>query len=226
MQFIRKILDFAARCLSAAGRRIYRSEAERRIAPWFATHGDATLRLDYDLDASALVLDVGGFVGQWASDIHARSGCRVHIFEPCPEFAQPIARRFAQNERITVHPFGLARATGQAAFSVAGDRSSIYTNEQGQTIVQLVDVVEFFQNNTITRVDLMKVNIEGGEFDLLERMLETGLVERVENIQVQFHDFMPNARERMEAIQRELAKTHVLSWQYTFVWESWKKKAT
>ena len=35
---------------------------------------------------------------------------------------------------------------------------------------------------------LMKINIEGGEFELLERLLETRLISRIENIQVQFHN--------------------------------------
>ena len=31
-----------------------------------------------------------------------------------------------------------------------------------------------------------------------------------------------NPRERMEKIQKELAKTHQLTYQYDFVWENWK----
>ena len=70
----------------------------------------------------------------------------------------------------------------------------------------------------------MKINIEGGEYDLLEHLIETGFVKNIFDLQIQFHDFIPNARGRMENIQKKLKKTHKLSYQYEFVWESWKLK--
>jgi hypothetical protein len=72
-------------------------------------------------------------------------------------------------------------------------------------------------------VRLMKVNIEGGEYELLERMLECGLTTRVADLQIQFHNFSPDAAERMAAIQRGLAATHRPTYQYRFVWENWRR---
>ena len=68
----------------------------------------------------------------------------------------------------------------------------------------------------------MKVNIEGGEYDLLEGLIENGLTARIRNIQVQFHDFVPNAYERMKNIQLSLSKTHKITYQFEFVWENWE----
>ena len=56
---------------------------------------------------------------------------------------------------------------------------------------------------------------------MLEHLLEASLMPRIVNLQVQFHDFVPGARARMKAIQRDLAKTHAPEWQYEFIWESW-----
>ena len=70
----------------------------------------------------------------------------------------------------------------------------------------------------------MKINIEGGEYDLLEHFLESGFIKNINNIQIQFHDFIPNAEERMKKIQYELEKTHSLTYQYPFVWENWQRK--
>jgi hypothetical protein len=70
----------------------------------------------------------------------------------------------------------------------------------------------------------MKVNIEGGEYDLLDHLIESGLIQRVRWLQVQFHDFVPNAAERMRAIQDRLRATHEPEWQHEFVWESWRRK--
>jgi cell wall assembly regulator SMI1 len=90
--------------------------------------------------------------------------------------------------------------------------------------VKLVCLADFVSENRIRHIDLMKVNIEGGEYDLLEHVIATGLIHRVENIQVQFHDFFPDAVRRMAKIHDELTKTHYLTYQYRFVWENWRLK--
>ena len=46
----------------------------------------------------------------------------------------------------------------------------------------------------------------------------------INDIQVQFHTFYPDASHRREKIQQELMKTHVLTYNYDFVWENWVKK--
>ena len=73
-------------------------------------------------------------------------------------------------------------------------------------------------------VQLMKINIEGGEFELLERLLETRLISRIENIQVQFHNIAVESTRRMERIQQGMRNTHKPTYQYKFIWENWVLK--
>ncbi len=76
-----------------------------------------------------------------------------------------------------------------------------------------------------SKIELLKLNIEGGEYELLESLLENDCITYFKNIQVQFHDFLfDNAKERMTKIQEQLSKTHELTYQYEFVWENWKLK--
>jgi hypothetical protein len=46
------------------------------------------------------------------------------------------------------------------------------------------------------------------------------------DIQVQFHDFVPDAEHRMRRIQQALEATHDLTFEYPFVWENWRRKST
>jgi hypothetical protein len=72
---------------------------------------------------------------------------------------------------------------------------------------------------------MMKVNIEGGEYELLDHLIDTGLICRVRDVQVQFHDdVLPDADRRMRAIQAGLSKTHTLLWQHEWIWECWRRK--
>ncbi len=76
----------------------------------------------------------------------------------------------------------------------------------------------------ITAIDLMKINIEGAEYDLLEYLIASGLVRRIRRFQIQFHDFVLDAEARMLAIQEQLASTHRVTYQFPFIWENWVSK--
>ncbi|MDA2909710.1 FkbM family methyltransferase [Nitrospiraceae bacterium AH_259_D15_M11_P09] len=203
----------------------YKSKQASRCEPWFAAQGDKTLRLDYDLKANSIVFDLGGHEGQWASDIFSRYTCWIYVFEPVPEFAEAIQRRFLRNNKIKVFPFGLAHQKMTATISVDRDRSSLYrTSPSGSSLVNLRKASEFFNEEGIVGIDLMKINIEGGEYDLLEHLIDSGWVRKIRDIQVQFHDFVPSAESRMRTIQNKLLSTHYLTFQYVFVWENWRSK--
>jgi FkbM family methyltransferase len=209
-----------------ASSKIYQSPQQKRVVPWFRDHGDRTLRLDYDLNKDSVVFDLGGYEGQWASDIYAMYCCGIHVFEPVEEFAQQIEKRFSKNQKIIVHQFGLAGTSQTTTISVDRDSSSIFKPGVKLTKVKLVRAADFVQEHSIQIVDLMKINIEGGEYDLLEHLIDVGYVSKIKNIQVQFHDFVPDAERRMQKIQVSLAETHELTYQYPLIWENWRIKTT
>lgn len=194
------------------------------IAAWHRDRGDETLRLDYPLDAGSVVLDVGGFRGQWAREIHARFGCEVHVFEPVPQFAEEIRGRFADHPKIQVHGFGLSAVSGRRRFSVDGDASSAFRPSKVEIEVEMQDVASWLAGNGIDEAHLMKINVEGAEFELIERLLDSGWIHRIRDLQVQFHPFVERARARRREIQGRLALTHRLIYEYPFVWESWRRK--
>ena len=196
-----------------------------RLAKWYAVDGDITLRVrPCELGPDAVVFDLGGYDGGYAMEMYARFGCRIHVFEPCPPFLGIIRDRFAKNPRFAIHPFGLSAKSETVRMSLNGAGSSAY-REGGETFdLPLVRAADFFEREQIGTVDLMKVNIEGGEYDLLDHLIETGLIARVKDLQVQFHeDVLPDADRRMRAIQAALAKTHHLTWQHEWIWENWRR---
>ncbi len=204
--------------------KIYRSPQQRMVNQWSEDRGDETLRLNYDLDENSMVFDLGGYEGQWASDIFSRYCSTIHIFEPVLEFAKRTEQEFRGNKKIFVHNFGLANKNRAAKISVNGTSSSLYKQGNEVTPGRFVKAIEFMHENKIKKIDLAKINIEGGEYDLLEHLIETGFIGNITNIQVQFHDFVPNAQQRMAMIQNNLQKTHSLTYQYLFVWENWRLK--
>ena len=206
--------------------RFFPSQHQLMVRKWYADGGDYTLRFNYDLNEESVVFDVGGYEGQWASDIFARYRCPVFVFEPVISFASHISERFIKNNKIQVYPFGLAGASRSEEIHISADGSSVFGKSKKKEQIELFDVKNWIETNLKTdqNIDLMKINIEGGEYELLDRLIETQLINRIQNIQVQFHLVSQNSISHMERIQGSLMETHEPIYQYKFVWESWRRK--
>ena len=178
-----------------------------------------------NLEASSVVFDVGGFQGNWAADVHERYGSHIHIFEPHPTFAAAIRDRFQGNPAILMHDFALGRSEGTLTLSDDGDASSSFRKAKNVVTGHIKPVAQFFEEVEIPRIDLMKVNIEGGEYDLLPALVESDIMPRIGLLQVQFHLFSAADIERRNVIRDMLAKTHSCDWSYDFVWEQWSLRA-
>jgi len=189
---------------------------------WKLAAGDKTFRLDYNLNSESVVFDLGGYEGLWSDNIFKRYGSNLFIFEPIKEFAQNIEKRFSGNSKIKIYDFGLAGETKKIEMNKSLDSSSAFVKNSNKEIVQLKKISDFIKENNIKNIDLIKINIEGGEYEVLEDLIENALIKNIKNIQVQFHSVFPNAKERMEKIQAELIKTHHPTYQYKFVWENWE----
>ena len=188
---------------------------------WKLRNGDGTLRLDYPLGRDSIVLDVGGFRGEWAAAIAERYSCRLLIFEPVAAHLATIKSGMRNHSGIEIIGAGLAGRARETAISLGEEGSSTLLQRERTEMIQLLDVVDVFAEHGLQTVDLMKINIEGGEYELLERMYSAGLMPRVQYFQIQFHDFVDNAQERMRAIRKMLSESHQVQYCYPFVWEGW-----
>lgn len=197
---------------------------DQQVLYWKQTKGDQALRLNYSLSDKSIIFDLGGYEGQWASDIFSKYLSLIYVFEPVPSYAKNIKERFMKNNKIRVNNFGLSDANKVINLYLAEDGTSEFI-KSGQIIKgKLRDFMAFVKKERIKSIDLMKINIEGGEYDLLEYIISSRFVSNIKNIQIQFHNCVPNAKNRMKNIQLKLAKTHKPTYQYEFLWENWQLK--
>lgn len=195
-----------------------------RVIKWFEDQGDKNHRINYSLNDESIVFDLGGYEGEWSAQILCLYGSFIYIFEPYEEYFKNIQNRFLHNKKVRAFQFGLSNNNQLTQLSIDDNSSSIFIESDNSVNIRLVDSKDFFSEYNILKIDLMKINIEGGEYDLLEHLISTGDVNKIVNIQVQFHDFVPDAEKRMKSIQESLKKTHYLTYEYEFVWENWKLK--
>jgi FkbM family methyltransferase len=181
---------------------------------------------DADLDASSVVLDVGAYVGDFAAPIRARYGATVHAFEPLPDAWVELEKRLGADEGAILHHYGLAASSRRATLAHEGPGSTVFDapGTFGTIDIELRDIVATLDELGLDEVDLLKVNIEGGEFELFERLIETDSLGRFRQLSVQFHEWHPDAYRRRAAIRRAFARTHWEAWDYPWVWEFWTRR--
>mgnify|MGYP005845666403 CR=1 FL=1 len=218
-------MNIFTRILYRLRRRFFPTDLETTWDRWTAAGGDDAHRFDYPLGPDSIVLDLGGYRGDWAAEIYARYRSRLFVFEPASAHAESIRLRFRANPDIRVFDFGLAGRTRRELLALAGESSSVFHRRGATEEVQLVDIAEWLSQHGIHRIALMKINIEGGEYELLERLAALGLLPTVDHLQIQFHKIAADSDARVHAIQQQLTQTHTPTYQYPYIWESWSRRA-
>jgi FkbM family methyltransferase len=182
------------------------------------------LLVDFDIDANSLVFDVGAFVGDWTEKVSRRTGARVYAFEPNPRLGRHLRTRLAGYPKVTALNYGLGGSDATARLSLHGLGSSTHDDSSRfeTAIVRIRDIAEVLDELRIDHIDLLKLNIEGSEYDLLERLIETRWTPRIGTLVVQFHEWLPKSHRRRRAIQRALRATHTPLWDYPWIWEAWR----
>jgi len=188
---------------------------------WIAMSGDERARKGLRLPPNPLVFDVGAYEGEFTQHMRRDWNARVIAIEPIPEFASALSLRFEQDDSVTILPAALGSSSGRISIALADNGSSAWIDAAESVTVPLVDVSDIVAGQVVS---LMKLNAEGAEFDVLERLIATGQSQQIEIIQVQFHKFVPRAVTRRRAIRSQLKATHRCAWSVPWVWEQWVRR--
>lgn len=181
------------------------------------------LRYDYPLRKDSVVIDLGCYHGEFAARIHERYGCHVIGFEPVfHEEAQT-----KSHGRFRVFPFAVGGWAREDFIRVMDDQTTFHPHVPLELPVQGVTVLPFGPVMAllgIDRIDLLKVNIEGEEYRLLEHLIGWGWLPKIEHLQVQFHDFVPDAEGWRDRLKEKIGETHDIQWDFPWIWTSWRRR--
>lgn len=167
---------------------VLKDELIVELARWHDDRGDEVLRFDYPLlNENSVVFDVGGYVGDFAAEIYSKYGCKVYLFEPHPEFYGICLERFEDNDKIIPLNYGVSDAAGKFELSNSLNGSSFLNVDHNDKSTLTCEVRGFFdvlEELAIDRIALMKINIEGSEFPLLELMAQKCGLSVVDSYQI------------------------------------------
>jgi FkbM family methyltransferase len=131
-----------------------------------------------------------GGVGEditFEQELIRRYGVRIHIFDPAPVAARTIS--LANSESLLFSPVGLA-ASAAAKFSIGGGTdSSTWLKAGGSDTLPCTSLAREMERNGHDSIDLLKIDIEGFEYEVLESCLAEKIP--IKQLCVEFHDFFP-----------------------------------
>jgi FkbM family methyltransferase len=196
------------------------------IDKWNSDDGDNTLRLNYPLNETSIVFDVGGYFGQWSEKIYQKYKCKIFIFEPIKKYFDNLNEKFSTTSNIKTYNFGLSNKDFHTEIILDGDGSSIYSKEEckDKEKIFLKNILTFIDENNIKNIDLLKLNVEGEEYNILDCLIELNYVKNIKNIQVQFHKNINNFESRRLKIRKNLEESHKMTYNYEYIWENWQAK--
>lgn len=185
--------------------------------------GDELLVSNLNIDTDCWVIDFGGFRGEWTAKILNRYQVKCLVVEPVPAYAKVISDRFKDRSDVRVMPFLFGRSEGTQVLYLAEDATGSFA--QGlPVIVEQLPISRLMESIDQETVGAASINIEGGEYQLLEMLLESNEVSRFKTLLIQFHKTDCYSPERYLELQLGLAESHNLTWDYPFIWQRWDKK--
>jgi len=199
------------------------------IHKWFADNGDYTHNINYELNDDSVVIDLGGYHGLWVDEILKKNNPHIPniiLVEPVPEFYNHLVTKYKNYEKIKVMNVGVSTDGNNTTKTLylSNDGSSTNFNTHTSIQIETLPIDKILSDNYINQVDLLQINIEGDEYGLMEYMIESDIIDKFKNIQIQFHLGITNDVERRDNIQKNLiSKGFKNKFNYPFVWESWEK---
>lgn len=191
------------------------------------------------INKDSFVVDCGAYKGDYTALIHYNFGCKVLWLEPNPLYFKKCEMRFA----------GIPDIMGiQAALSGISKRSDLYLNEESSSLfkewadseesievneLRATDLINFIRQNSFVKVDILKLNCEGAEYQIIKDLNFSDNLKNIDEILVQFHKLnkkfkkeltiqFPNYQKEYEEIIEILNKTH--NRVFKSKWELWIKK--
>ena len=176
------------------------------------------------LETGDIAIDCGASDGKCTRRL-AATGATVYAFEPDPHGFTGLQAMFGgtANIKLRKQAVGIEPARvplfRSPAFAVNPDRyvhhSSLYASKADVTstdsvIVEQIDLLSFIAALP-QRVALLKLDIEGAEVPIIERLLDTGMVTRVDCIFAETHErIVPELVTRTIALRQRIARENLL----------------
>lgn len=147
-----------------------------------------------------VAIDCGANVGVY-TEVMARTGAKVHAFEPDPACFAELTRKFGSLDNVELHQKAVSTADGVAKLYMKAERDPASTQKSHANSllasksnidsshyveVPTVDFAAFVRG--LGEVKLMKMDIEGFEIEVINHLIDEGVIGAIGLSFVELHD--------------------------------------
>ncbi len=171
-----------------------------------------------------IAIDCGANVGNITAKM-AKTGVKVYAFEPNPHAYAALTKRFAKNPAVHCMNKAVWDHTGilklyfhknsssdpikwSSGSSLVAAKTNIEPDQYVE--VEVIDLTQFI-TDLGKPIKLLKLDVEGVECDILNKLIDEGLVQSISSIVAETHEArIPHLASSVEALQEKII-THNLS---------------
>jgi len=121
-----------------------------------------------------VVFDVGAYVGDtalWFSRLVRHRG-KVYAFEPEPENFRKLNLERNRTQNIVPLPLALSDDEGEMVIFGSGSSATVANDDNGIPVM-VTTIGKIVKDNNLTRIDFIKMDVEGHELNVLKGAAET-----------------------------------------------------
>ena len=193
---------------------------------WVKNSGDEKLKFDYQLQKDSTIFELGAYLGGMVREFEDKFDCNIVAFEPTSKFYDFLIKNFHRSKTKIINK-GLSNKNEIKKIIFSNDGTlvkKVSKKNKNYENAKLIKLSDFIKENKYVSVDLVNINIEGSEYSVLQDLISTNTISKIEHVQVQFHRNVPFYRVKRYFLVRQLKKTHNRIWCYDFIWERWDLK--
>jgi FkbM family methyltransferase len=144
------------------------------------------------LDAQSLVVDLGAHKGEFSAHVSRTYGCRCIAIEANPALYGGII----ENALLKKYNYAISGQNGPIRFyvsenleasSINKDISDVWGTREGIEVAG-ISFEDLLAKCQIATIDLLKVDIEGGEIEMFQSM-GSKTIQKIKQITIEFHTF-------------------------------------
>lgn len=150
-------------------------------------------RLNTETDP--VIIDIGANIGSfsiYAYGLNQHLNPKIYAFEPHPDNANLSEANFKRNSlaNYRIIQKAVAGTDGIASFDISGAFDAFKLTDKSTETIEVITVKlsTFCSGNNIDSIHLLKMDIEGGEYDVIENDLDF-INEKVEVMFIEYHNF-------------------------------------
>ena len=145
----------------------------------------------FKVNEGDVVVDIGGNLGLFSYYALCKGAKQVYCFEPSPQCCDCMNENF-NFPNLIIEEAAVGINNGEITFNIDTESSinssAFYTSENSQTInCKSINLNNYIKTNNIEKIDYLKIDCEGAEYEIIESLDEQYLSNNINKICLEYH---------------------------------------